>query len=448
MSYKNKVPDRWEKYTDMGRIIPGTRFIAFKVPLRQEIMQRVKNAGWFCPRTLMDHCQNLGLVIDLTDTFRYYNPEEFEFRGVTHLKIRVMGRKIPEEKAVLKFYQAVDNFLDKNKENEKVIGVHCTHGLNRTGYLVCRYMIQVLGIAPDQAIADFNSARGHEVERENYLTDLRQAPWMNQPIATYSKSSSSSSYRRNADLDNSAASLDSSANNTSTLDTTSSEVESPSGPSFRPGLSWNIPLLKYPGASEDARESLGPVRRWSNSPRQDERVHRRSTRRSSRNHPDGESPTTASTRHQIRYSSYGARRYYDQTYQGRVAPQYDPHFYQEQGSGVGPHRPLPRYQRQQQAPNNAPRQYRGPRPYRSPPNAVETATTPARREAPDDYFKTPDTSRAKDTFKTPDTYRTPDASRTPRCRPSGPTRNPLSPGAQDDVFSPIRLRRSARMTPY
>ncbi|XP_050701352.1 uncharacterized protein LOC126987897 isoform X2 [Eriocheir sinensis] len=212
----------------------------------QEIMQRVKNAGWFCPRTLMDHCQNLGLVIDLTDTFRYYNPEEFEFRGVTHLKIRVMGRKIPEEKAVLKFYQAVDNFLDKNKENEKVIGVHCTHGLNRTGYLVCRYMIQVLGIAPDQAIADFNSARGHEVERENYLTDLRQAPWMNQPIATYSKSSSSSSYRRNADLDNSAASLDSSANNTSTLDTTSSEVESPSGPSFRPGLSWNIPLLKYP----------------------------------------------------------------------------------------------------------------------------------------------------------------------------------------------------------
>lgn len=209
------------------------------------------------------------------------------------------------------------------------------------------------------------------------------------------------------------------------------------------------------GASEDSTEPLGqvgplgPVRRWSNSPRQEERVHRRSTRRSSRNEPAGESPTTASSRHRIRYSSYGARRYYDQTYQGRVAPQYDPHFYQEQGSGVGPHRPMPRYQRQHQAPNNAPRQYRGPRPYRSPPNAPETATTPARRDdVPDDYFKTPDTFRAKDTFKTPDTYRTPDASRTPRYRPSGPTRNPLSPGAHDDVFSPIRPRRSARMTPY
>ncbi|MPD00093.1 hypothetical protein E2C01_095543 [Portunus trituberculatus] len=38
-------------------------------------MQKVKNAEWFCPRTVMDHCHNLGLVIDLTDTFRYYHPE-------------------------------------------------------------------------------------------------------------------------------------------------------------------------------------------------------------------------------------------------------------------------------------------------------------------------------------------------------------------------------------
>ncbi|KAK3872453.1 hypothetical protein Pcinc_022470, partial [Petrolisthes cinctipes] len=32
---KNSIPDRWEIYTDMGRQIPGTRFISFKVPLRE-----------------------------------------------------------------------------------------------------------------------------------------------------------------------------------------------------------------------------------------------------------------------------------------------------------------------------------------------------------------------------------------------------------------------------
>lgn len=146
----------------------------------------------------------------------------------------------------------------------------------------------------------------------------------------------------------------------------------------------------------------------------------------------------SSRRHKERYSAYGARDYYDQIYQGRIAPQYDSHFYQNRSSG-GPHRPLPRYQRQQmqQGPSNAPRQYRGPRPYRSPP-ATDTNTytetntntnTPARQEAPE-Y------------------YRTPDASRTPRVRSYGPMRNPLSPGVREDVFSPMSRRRSARMTPY
>ncbi|XP_045115675.1 uncharacterized protein LOC123507130 isoform X2 [Portunus trituberculatus] len=438
----------------MGRIIPGTRFISFKVPLRQEIMQKVKNAEWFCPRTVMDHCHNLGLVIDLTDTFRYYHPEDFESRGVTHCKIRVRGKLIPEEKAVQKFFQAVNKFLEKNKENDKVIGVHCTHGINRSGYLVCRYMIQVLGIPPDQAIADFNSARGHEQERENYLADLRQAPWMDEAVVRFSRSNSKASnaseYSTNPLDASTASSLDTTLNSTldttnnTSLDTTASEVESPGGSmGVASGRSWNIPLMKYPGTPEDESKPMPPLRRWSPvEERQSKRSSRRTRRYNPVDHPSEERPAR---RHKERYSAYGARDYYDQIYQGRIAPQYDSHFYQHRGSGVGPHRPLPRYQRQQQqqqqqpGPSNALRQYRGPRPYRSPPaaesntysntNTNTNTNTPAREEAPE-Y------------------YRTPDASRTPRLRSHGPLRNPLSPGLREDVFSPVSRRRSARMTPY
>lgn len=35
---------------------------------------------------------------------------------------------------------------------EFLIGVHCTHGLNRTGYMVCRYMRDRLGIPAKDAI--------------------------------------------------------------------------------------------------------------------------------------------------------------------------------------------------------------------------------------------------------------------------------------------------------
>nr|XP_058917986.1 RNA/RNP complex-1-interacting phosphatase-like [Kogia breviceps] len=42
--------------------------------------------------------------------------------------------------------------MKENNDNDRLIGVHCTHGLNRTGYLICRYLIDVEGMWPDDAI--------------------------------------------------------------------------------------------------------------------------------------------------------------------------------------------------------------------------------------------------------------------------------------------------------
>jgi atypical dual specificity phosphatase len=64
--------------------------------------------------------------------------------------------QIPNEACYQQFANVVRNFLEANKNNgktikkknetlffkfyftEKLIGVHCTHGLNRTGYLIVR----------------------------------------------------------------------------------------------------------------------------------------------------------------------------------------------------------------------------------------------------------------------------------------------------------------------
>jgi len=50
--------------------------------------------------------------------------------------------------------------------------VHCTHGVNRTGYLICRYMIEEMDFEPQDAVTLFHSARGHAIERDSYLEDL------------------------------------------------------------------------------------------------------------------------------------------------------------------------------------------------------------------------------------------------------------------------------------
>ncbi|XP_033014976.1 RNA/RNP complex-1-interacting phosphatase [Lacerta agilis] len=173
---KNGVPDRWTHYIPLGKRIPGTRFIAFKVPLKKTFDWKLAPNERFSPLDLINQVaeqkEELGLVIDLTYTTRYYEPEEL--LGTTqYCKIVTFGHEVPNNETVFEFKSAVKKFLMENQHNDKLIGVHCTHGLNRTGYLVCRYLIDVEGMDPNMAIELFNSCRGHSIERKNYIDALR-----------------------------------------------------------------------------------------------------------------------------------------------------------------------------------------------------------------------------------------------------------------------------------
>ena len=83
------------------------------------------------------------MIVDLTFTTKYYNPKYFVDQDIEYQKVFVPGKQVPNSKCVEQFFKVVDKFLEENEENEKLIGVHCTHGLNRTGYMICRYMIEV-----------------------------------------------------------------------------------------------------------------------------------------------------------------------------------------------------------------------------------------------------------------------------------------------------------------
>ena len=76
---------------------------------------------------------------------RYYTPRELEVRGIRHAKIMTEGHVVPSSRVVEQFYRAVEEVLGEEggggggrEEGGALVGVHCTHGLNRTGYLVCR----------------------------------------------------------------------------------------------------------------------------------------------------------------------------------------------------------------------------------------------------------------------------------------------------------------------
>jgi atypical dual specificity phosphatase len=173
-----RIPDRWEEYEPLGKLIVGTRFVSFKVPLKEDLCRwsRLDISSWFTPQKLIKLIENdghqLGLIIDLTNTDRYYNRTEITDAGIGYVKIYTEGHIVPTAVVQKTFFDAVDNFLSENAGNDRLIGVHCTHGLNRTGYLVCRYMINRMKFEPQTAIDAFNVARGYSIERVNYLNDL------------------------------------------------------------------------------------------------------------------------------------------------------------------------------------------------------------------------------------------------------------------------------------
>ncbi|XP_034480032.1 RNA/RNP complex-1-interacting phosphatase homolog [Drosophila innubila] len=168
------IPDRWLNYQPIGQRVPATRFIAFKVPLKQNVNNTVDEELRLAPHSLLESVPNLGLIVDLTNTNRYYNPQEFRDQNVEHQKLMIPGHHTPPTALAQRFCDYVTNFLEANADNDKLIGVHCTHGVNRTGYLICYFMITQMNMSPKLAIQTFADARGHKIERENYTSSLLQ----------------------------------------------------------------------------------------------------------------------------------------------------------------------------------------------------------------------------------------------------------------------------------
>ncbi|EFO18445.1 dual specificity phosphatase [Loa loa] len=178
----HRFPDRWIDYDPVGKDMPGTRFVAFKTPLRHSYFLNrgdefdVENI--FETKNLL-HMANaagkqIGLVIDLTATTKYYDPREWTDVGVKYEKIWCMGHHINiQVENIEKFYNVVNDFLSKHVHTGELIGVHCTHGLNRTGYMICRYLIEVDGWDVDSAIEQFEYCRGYKIERKKYIDSLR-----------------------------------------------------------------------------------------------------------------------------------------------------------------------------------------------------------------------------------------------------------------------------------
>ncbi|KIH55229.1 dual specificity phosphatase, catalytic domain protein [Ancylostoma duodenale] len=184
------IPFRWTRYSPLGTVIPRTRFIVFKTPLNDRLLTKVDRAQRFTVWNLMwmlaERGLRLGLVVDLTDTDRYYDKDEIEGLCIQYQKINCPGRGFVERtECVSEFNKAIQDYIDKTDDEEVIqsiipcsealIGVHCTNGVNRSGYLICRFLIERLGWSSHEALDAFERARGYPIEKGSYVQALHKA---------------------------------------------------------------------------------------------------------------------------------------------------------------------------------------------------------------------------------------------------------------------------------
>lgn len=182
-----KIPDGWLDYTKVHKPLQHLPIIAFKTPLSQKFHRPSKEAkgvyveegDQFTPSQLSEALEKKGydlvVVIDLTFTFRYYSGvNELENdQGIKYVKVKCPGQVIPDDQIVQRVAKVFNKVIyEHGRDGKKLAGIHCTHGLNRTGYIVCRYLVEWHNVEPSEAIKMFNDARGHDIERENYISDI------------------------------------------------------------------------------------------------------------------------------------------------------------------------------------------------------------------------------------------------------------------------------------
>ncbi|KAG6444076.1 mRNA-capping enzyme [Manduca sexta] len=169
------LPARWLNCPRKAGGMIADKFLAFKTPLGPQFNDKVPDANRFTPSMLFAYMKGLkvkiGLWIDLTNTSRFYDKREIEQMDCKYVKLSCRGHgETPSREQTKEFILLVSKFL--SQKPLEVIGVHCTHGFNRTGFLLVSYMVEQLDCSLEAALKEFASMRPPGIYKQDYLEEL------------------------------------------------------------------------------------------------------------------------------------------------------------------------------------------------------------------------------------------------------------------------------------
>ena len=172
-----KIPSGWIHLPPIGEVVEGTQFLPMKVPLDVSYDKSIKKKTQRFELLSMladvksKYNVNVIAVVDLTNTDRYYQREQLQKEGIIHIKIAMAGHSVIPPRGDVDAFLSEVNKLQQQHSSGLII-VHCTHGHNRTGYMICNYLCKVQGMSPERAINLFHKSRSPGIYKAAYIDAL------------------------------------------------------------------------------------------------------------------------------------------------------------------------------------------------------------------------------------------------------------------------------------
>lgn len=113
---------------------------------------------------------SLVSVVDISADIPPYSPKSF--KHIQYYKCATVSKVVPDGSAIRRFIQLIDDILGATENPEPLVAVHCHYGFNRTGFLICCYLVERLGWSVEEAVRGFKAAKEPGLKHLHFIDAL------------------------------------------------------------------------------------------------------------------------------------------------------------------------------------------------------------------------------------------------------------------------------------
>ncbi|RUS14456.1 hypothetical protein BC937DRAFT_93793, partial [Endogone sp. FLAS-F59071] len=122
------------------------------------------------PAAFIAQHPEIGYIIDFSHESPPYRPSDFDGSNIRYIKLSTLSKIPPAREDVTYFIERVRDCWRERPEAH--VAVHCHYGFNRTGFVICCYLIQELGVSVSDALRYFAEARPPGIRHTHFKDEL------------------------------------------------------------------------------------------------------------------------------------------------------------------------------------------------------------------------------------------------------------------------------------